>query len=78
METRVSLRYPVSHCSSSIPVHEVETNLSDENLDEGRVIEHIDLAEELRDRVQMDIADIYNNEKIEKINDLVYEVFLIP
>ena len=44
------------HCFSSVIssktinlVHEVETNLSDENSDEGRVIEYIDLAEELRE-----------------------------
>ena len=44
------------HCFNSVIssktinlVHEVETNLSDENSDEGRVIEYIDLAEELRE-----------------------------
>ena len=53
------------------PVREIETNLSDKNSDDGRVIEYIDLAEELRDRVQMDVTDICNNEKIEKIDDLI-------
>ena len=45
--------------------------MSDENSDEGRVIDYIELAEELRDRVQIDITDIYYNEKMEKIDDLV-------
>ena len=31
------------------PVQEVETNSSDENSDEGRVLEYIDLAKELHD-----------------------------
>ena len=66
------------HCFNSVissktinPAHEIETNLSDENSDEGRAIEYIELVEELRDRVQMDITDIYYNEKIEKIDDLI-------
>ena len=75
--TEESLR-TCEHCFNSVissktinPVHEVETNLSDENSDEGRVIEYINLGEELRYRVQMGISDIYNNEKIAKIDDLV-------
>ena len=49
-------RSPYEYVSNSVIssktinlVHEVETNLSDENSDEGRVIEYIDLAEELRE-----------------------------
>ena len=63
--TEESLRIS-KHCFNNVissktvdPVHEVETNLSDENSDEGRAIEYIDLAEELRDRVLMDITNIY-------------------
>ena len=48
------------------PVHKVETNLSDENSDEGRAIEYIDFAEELRDTVLLGITNIYDNETIEK------------
>ena len=61
------------HCFNSAissktidPAHKVETNLSDENSDEGRAIEYIDFAEELRDTVLLGITNIYDNETIEK------------